>query len=138
MPIGTLETLDVLDFLFSTIAVYKDVTAANSPGGKKIDPFREGYRFLSLVPNAIKALSGIDKVPGELKDIDPVKQERIINMTTRSFEEIGIGNDRAQAMVMCGLKAINGQALSLLIQLADKNPDTWQAAMAKMQELGWL
>jgi len=138
MPSGTPETLDLLEFVFGTIAVFKEVTAEDSPGGKKIDPFREGYKFLGLAGPAMSAFGGIDKIPGELKDIDPQEQQRIIDHFTRGAEELGIGSDLVQARIICGLKSVQGQPLSLLIQLFDKNPDIRQEALAKMRELDWL
>lgn len=74
---GVKEFIDVLDFVVSTGNTVKQITAADSPGGKDV-VLTEYVKLVSPLTSLPSAITGITEVPAELTDtITEAEQKEI-------------------------------------------------------------
>ena len=74
---GINEFLDVLEFIVSTGNTVKEITSADSAGGKEI-VLTEYIKLISPITALPKAITGISKVPAQLADVITSEEQQAI------------------------------------------------------------
>lgn len=87
------ETLEVIDVLDVTAKAIKEAKADGD-----VD-WKDSPKFVKVIPAAVKAINGADKIKLELKDLDDgetqVLFDRIMAASTALLDAIMSGHDKA-------------------------------------------
>jgi hypothetical protein len=108
---GVQETIDVLDFAFTSISIAEDVLADGKIG------LLELGKLLPLIPKALNVLNGVVFIPKELAELDAADQEQLLSYFQSRLPDV-TDNEKIQAIATAYLKVVADLAEAIRLTVA--------------------